>query len=703
MRIRSILIAAIILLLMTPLVVDGQEDSNLVPISASNAQEITLLTTVPKSDTILISLSHDPATMIEVDQDGTIWRKNAGTRVQIPTDSETHISYVFEDSAGNYLIGFDYQHRRAIVWDASTYTPQATFENLTTGSAYAFVMPPNLLGISGYRSGSSMLWNLDTQEQIATLNGPVLDTSGTFLVYKVDTEAHVWDTTRRKEIITWNEFREFEDATLSEDHSWLAIDAGQYNHTISYIVDISSPPSFRDIVSDQGFSPIFSPDGTTAAYVEYKMLSLVIHLVDLETGKDLAKLDQIEDASDFVIEFSPDGSILLGWSSEGTVWLWDVAKASEVKVILTYDYLSDVSFSPDSTVIDMVTGDGQQQWGIPVTPLEVAENMTSGSAQASGQAFVLGTANPALAGASHIGRTSCSSFESENVLAIAQSADGDMLAYLSFCEGPVWLSSGTARDINWTDLAALHQLPVITRPEVSQLLEMAPEDYDRLCDAATQWTTPPDGQPALLSVYIPQPGRAFATSTMLPALLATADHPPDVVLCNEYSDQLVETCYYIGDTGKAQRQRIRRDTTIRMVDVKTGMIFAQRTFTGSAPATCPDKTTDLGDIVGPEGVAPGDWIMQTLYPGASLRTMVVVGSANARSEPGTTADIITQLPYQTPISLIGRNEAGDWVAVLMPDMTKAWLHISLIQPALGTSMDALPIVSGPAADIPLAQ
>jgi hypothetical protein len=160
---------------------------------------------------------------------------------------------------------------------------------------------------------------------------------------------------------------------------------------------------------------------------------------------------------------------------------------------------------------------------------------------------------------------------------------------------------------------------------------------------------------------------------------------------------------YFGDTGTAQRQRIRRDTTISMVDVKTDMIFAQRAFTGSEPATCPDKTTDLWDLVGAEGTATGDWIMQTLYPGASTRTMVMVGSANARSEPNTAADIITQLAYQTPISLIGRNEAGDWVAALTPDMTKVWLHISLIQPALGTSIETLPIVSGPAADIPLAQ
>lgn len=53
------------------------------------------------------------------------------------------------------------------------------------------------------------------------------------------------------------------------------------------------------------------------------------------------------------------------------------------------------------------------------------------------------------------------------------------------------------------------------------------------------------------------------------------------------------------------------------------------------------------------------------------------------------------------MNLIARNEAGDWVVALLPDMTKAWLYVSLLQVATATDVNALPVVSGPATDVPI--
>lgn len=51
---------------------------------------------------------------------------------------------------------------------------------------------------------------------------------------------------------------------------------------------------------------------------------------------------------------------------------------------------------------------------------------------------------------------------------------------------------------------------------------------------------------------------------------------------------------------------------------------------------------------------------------------------NFRTGPGTAHTIITTLPHRTPVSLMARNAAGNWVYVTIPDGRQGWIHAGYI-------------------------
>ena len=83
-----------------------------------------------------------------------------------------------------------------------------------------------------------------------------------------------------------------------------------------------------------------------------------------------------------------------------------------------------------------------------------------------------------------------------------------------------------------------------------------------------------------------------------------------------------------------------------------------------------------------------------------MRTTLKTAST-ARRTPDANGEVVGQLPYKTPVNVIGRTEDNKWVAVLTPDMKKGWLPSSVLTFAIQSNMQNLPAISGQAENAPV--
>jgi uncharacterized protein YraI len=65
---------------------------------------------------------------------------------------------------------------------------------------------------------------------------------------------------------------------------------------------------------------------------------------------------------------------------------------------------------------------------------------------------------------------------------------------------------------------------------------------------------------------------------------------------------------------------------------------------------------------------------------------------NFRTGPGTNNSIIAAYPRNTVVTLMGRNNVGSWVYVMVPNGQLGWMHAGSI--ATFYPINTLPVVSG---------
>jgi hypothetical protein len=307
---------------------------------------------------------------------------------------------------------------------------------------------------------------------------------------------------------------------------------------------------------------------------------------------------------------------------------------------------------------------------------------------------VLGTA-PRDLEARYLDGTTCSIGAGETLLAVGDSGEG-LLVYASGagCEGLVVL----AADAEWENERQLANLAAVEiNIEAVRTITSLP-DYNTVCSDATPGGSFPAGGP---------PYTIFVNNRSV--TLAEAHRPTtvtgvDLVVCEQYLSQVVETCTYIG-AGIFYVDRVRVGTKVMLVNYETHGIVAQQNFYGEWPRYCPQTIYSTADIY---GLSPDPattwvpWVQQRAGGGRAPVTRTVVNSSgqlNCRNEPGTTSEILTKIDRGTPVNLIARNEAGDWVVALIPDMTHCWLSLELLRVAARTDPNSLPVAAGPAADV----
>ena len=80
----------------------------------------------------------------------------------------------------------------------------------------------------------------------------------------------------------------------------------------------------------------------------------------------------------------------------------------------------------------------------------------------------------------------------------------------------------------------------------------------------------------------------------------------------------------------------------------------------------------------PEPTATAQPTLAVLPPGALRGTVTGETRLNVRAAPETTAEIIAKLPPGEQVVLIGRNAAGDWLQIQLPDGRTGWVAASFI-------------------------
>ncbi|MFN8445060.1 MAG: SH3 domain-containing protein [Caldilineaceae bacterium] len=71
----------------------------------------------------------------------------------------------------------------------------------------------------------------------------------------------------------------------------------------------------------------------------------------------------------------------------------------------------------------------------------------------------------------------------------------------------------------------------------------------------------------------------------------------------------------------------------------------------------------------------GFWSGASAYDGA-MSYALSQQPGSLRKGPGTDFEISGNIPTNTPLTIFGRNEAGDWVQVRLPDRTGGWMEVS---------------------------
>jgi WD40 repeat protein len=439
------------------------------------------------------------------------------------------------------------------------------------------------------------------------------------------------------------------------------------------------------------FAPItdlaFSPDSRVLASASQDGS---LTLWDVSAGQALYVLNGHPGVVQ-ALAYSADGARLASVDLGGNLSLWDVASGARLGTWAgTGAPLRDVIFAGEQVITAgedgriIFWGEGQT---IPLPSFEAPP--LSASPPLDPAQGVLGSARQAMRAGYHpLHPVGCLIAEDDPVLAIGRNPLGGLLLYAPGCEGPVW-THYASRYFSWADRQALQTLPHLALPEGQPYPRLA--DYEQKCQAAIGQRPDPS--------LTPPANPAFYPPDHLPAgLEPNTSGEITTLICHEYRPRPVENCHYLGPGNYSYIfTRRRLDERVRLVDYTSGKVLALQTFEGPPPPACPERVT-RGEVTG-EAPPPTEWVswaLQTSSYGTALplRSRVQKNASPAYAEAGDESTALAPINTDTPLNPIGR--WGDWVLVLRPDMSEAWLLRDSLLLAARASWDSLPELERPA-------
>ena len=370
---------------------------------------LEIYTSFDISDTIWsVAFSPDGFLLAAASSDNTVKLIDVETRETIDTlggHTDVVTSVAFLPTPGGTRLASGSRDGTVKLWDVMTRKHIATLEVHANGvTAVAFSSKDELLAV-GISEGPAQLWNVKTQETIATLpedieillpgsgigsvafspNGRLLATGVSGGPGFTGGQVLLWDVETQEIIATLEGFNPFEASPLSfsRDGTRLAnTDAGS---TVR-IWDVETLEITGELYLDFGVisSVAFSPDGTMLACGSAAYRSSRVTLWDVATQENIAELaghtDDIRSVS-----FSPDGTLIASGSKDGTVQFAEVAAITRALVKVSGDEQEGTlgSALAEPLVVEVRDHDNN-----PVPDVQVTFTVTEGQGQLRGQVTV---------------------------------------------------------------------------------------------------------------------------------------------------------------------------------------------------------------------------------------------------------------------------------------------------------------------------
>ncbi len=288
-------------------------------------------------------LAGDRDTVVQFDYDGVI-----------PSDGFTNLSDPAIHPISVHAVDTDGDISYASFW-LEEISPHhiATFDEHTSAvHSVAFSPVDAILLATGSGDGTVKLWNVVTQQNIATLLRPAgssmaFSSDGvTLATGSWDGTVKLWDVVTQQDIATFKVHTEaITSMAFSSDGVTLA--TGSWDGTVK-LWDVVSQ---RDIatfkVPEEITSMAFSSDGVTLATGSWDG---TVKLWDVETERDIATLGHGDPV--LSVAFSSDGAILASGSHDRTVRLWDVATRQNIATFEEHaSRVTSVAFSSDGSTL----------------------------------------------------------------------------------------------------------------------------------------------------------------------------------------------------------------------------------------------------------------------------------------------------------------------------------------------------------------
>ncbi len=234
----------------------------------------------------------------------------------------------------------------------------ATLEGHTDVVESVAFSPDGIRLASGSHDGTANLWDVTTEQRIATLPGDADSrvVSAAFspdgkVLASVSSRVSLWDVATEQRIATLRGDQPLSVA-FSPDGNTLAV--GTWNSTIE-LWEVGTRQRSATLQGHTGAvtSVAFSRDGTLASASRDK----TVRLWNVRNRQQTANLQRHTDVV-FSVAFSPDGTQLASGSEDGTVRLWDTATRTEIAAFVGGSLgVRSVSFSPDGALL--ASGDVQ--------------------------------------------------------------------------------------------------------------------------------------------------------------------------------------------------------------------------------------------------------------------------------------------------------------------------------------------------------
>jgi WD40 repeat protein/serine/threonine protein kinase len=257
------------------------------------------------------------------------------------------------------------------LWDAATLTPlPLPLKGATNQAVRGDLSPDGKLLAAGGRDKLVRVWNLETGEEVAALEGHTADfiwqvcfspdgkhlASRTWNSKSLDScEIKIWDLDTRKAIVSIDNLRAVGGRALAFTRDGERLAAGNGPN----LVNVWDAASGRELLvtglkRSSVESLTTSPDGERLAVAG---IARDVQILDAHTGAvvstcsgDLAPRGRLI--------FSPDGQRLASASSGG-IELWDTESGQLIRVFKGHvGPVTDVAFSPDGALLASTGGDG---------------------------------------------------------------------------------------------------------------------------------------------------------------------------------------------------------------------------------------------------------------------------------------------------------------------------------------------------------